>query len=104
MAILSRFPSKFSSRSPSFHYTTHQVNLFQVLRPHTICYIPSKFYYPGRESKKSVALTFDSENTFDSPVGKVCYACYYHLRDLQCIHKFLTFDTVAFVANTMVSS
>ena len=32
---------------------------------------------------KNLCVTFDSENTFDSYVGKVCHACYYHLQDLH---------------------
>ena len=31
---------------------------------------------------KNLGVTFDSYDTFDSHVGKVCRACYYHLRDL----------------------
>ena len=31
---------------------------------------------------KSLGVTFESEETFDSHVGKVCCACHYHLRDL----------------------
>ena len=42
---------------------------------------------------------FDSEDTFVSHVGKVCHACYYHVRDLQRICKFLTVDTAVLTAN-----
>ena len=34
----------------------------------------------------------------------VCRACYYHLRDLQRIHKYLTVDTAILVAHAMISS
>ena len=33
------------------------------------------------EEVKNLGVTLDSENTFDSHVGKVCHACYYHLQD-----------------------
>ena len=35
--------------------------------------------------------------TFDNHACKVCHACYYHLRDLQCICKVLTVDTALLV-------
>ena len=53
---------------------------------------------------KNLGVTFDLGNTLDSHVGKVCLACYYHLRDLRCICEFLTVDTAFLVANAMVSS
>ena len=30
----------------------------------------------------NLGVTFDSDNSFDNHVAKVCRACYYHLRDL----------------------
>ena len=36
---------------------------------------------------KNLGVTFDSDNSFDNHVAKVCRACYYHLRDLCRIHK-----------------
>ena len=54
--------------------------------------------------KIKLGVTFDSENTFDSHVGKVCCACYYNHRDLRHISKFLTLDTAVLLANAMVSS
>ena len=44
----------------------------------------------AEEVKKNLGVTFKSENPFDNHVGKVCHACYYYLRDLQHICKFLT--------------
>ena len=41
---------------------------------------------------------------FDNHVAKVCRACYYHLRDLRRIRKFLGVETAILLANTMVSS
>ena len=34
----------------------------------------------------------------------MCRTCYYHLKDLRCIRKFLTVDTAALLANSMISS
>ena len=44
------------------------------------------------------------EDTFESNICKVCCACYYHLRDLQHFHKFLTFDFAILLANAIVTS
>ena len=54
--------------------------------------------------EKNTGVTFDSEDTFDRNVGKVCHVCYYHLRDLRHICKFLTVDTAVLLANVKVSS
>ena len=53
---------------------------------------------------KSLGITFDSGNTFTSHITKVCYACYYHLKDLRCIRKFLIMETAALLPNSMISS
>ena len=42
---------------------------------------------------KNLGVTFDSDNSFDNHVAKVCRACYYHLRDLRRIRKFLSVET-----------
>ena len=38
---------------------------------------------------KNLGFIFDSDNSFDNHVAKVCQACYYNLRDLRQICKFL---------------
>ena len=53
---------------------------------------------------KNLGVIFDSDNSFDNHVAKVCRACYYHLRDLRRIRKFLGVETAILLANTMVSS
>ena len=50
---------------------------------------------------KNLGVIFDS---FDNPVAKVCRACYYHLRDLRRICKFLGVETAILLTNAMVSS
>ena len=40
-----------------------------------------------------LGVIFDSDNSFDNHVAKVCRACYYHLRDLRRIRKFLGVET-----------
>ena len=53
---------------------------------------------------KNLGVTFDSGNTFASHITKVCRACYYHLKDLRRIRKFLSVETAALLANSMISS
>ena len=53
---------------------------------------------------KNLGVTFDSGNTFASNITKVYYACYYHLKDLRRIWKFLSVETAALLANSMISS
>ena len=52
---------------------------------------------------KNLGVTFDSDNSFDNHVAKVCQACYYHLRDLRQILKFLSDETAILLANAMFS-
>ena len=56
------------------------------------------------DTVKNLGVTFDSGNTFTSHITKVCHACYYHLRDLRHIHKFLSVETAALLANSIISS
>ena len=53
---------------------------------------------------KNLGVIFDSDNSFDNHVAKVCRACYCHLRDLRRIRKFLSNETAILLANAMVSS
>ena len=52
----------------------------------------------------NLGVPFDSGNTFASHITKVCFACYYYLKDLGRIHKFLSVETAALMANSMISS
>ena len=51
---------------------------------------------------KTLGVTFDSGNTA-SHITKVCRA-YYHLKHLRSIQKFLSVETAALLANTMIIS
>ena len=93
--------------------TLHSFNLHFKLCPHSILTcgalipkFPATFHQisntPAEEAEQNSA--FESEDTFDSHVGKVCNACHYHLRDLLHIRKFLTVDTAVLMANVVVSS
>ena len=53
---------------------------------------------------KNLGVIFDSDNSFDNHVAKICRACYCHLQDLRRIRKFLSDETAILLANAMVSS
>ena len=53
---------------------------------------------------KNLVATFDSGDTFTSHITKVCCACYHHLKDLRRICKFLSVETAALFANSLISS
>ena len=53
---------------------------------------------------KNLGVIFDSDNSFDNHVAKICRACYYHLRDLRRIRKLLSDKTAILLASAMVSS
>ena len=53
---------------------------------------------------KDLGVTFDSGNTFASYITKVCRGYYYHLKDFRHIHKFLSVETTALLAISMISS
>ena len=59
--------------------------------------------FPTNEIK-NLGVTFDSGNTFASHITRVCHACYYHLKDFRCICKFLSVETAALLANSVISS
>ena len=59
--------------------------------------------YPT-DTVKNLGVTFDSGNTFTSHITKVCHARYYQLKDLRHLRKFLSVDTAALLANSMISS
>ena len=56
------------------------------------------------DKAKNLGVIFDSDNSYSSHVTSVCRACYYHMRDLRRIRKYLILDTAVLVANAMVSS
>ena len=56
------------------------------------------------DTVKNLGVTFDFGNTFTSHITRICPACYYHLKDLRRIHKFLSVKTAALLANSMISS
>ena len=56
------------------------------------------------DTVKNLGVTLDSGNTFTSHITNMCRACYYHLKEIGRICKFLSMDTGAFLAHSMISS
>ena len=54
------------------------------------------------DTVKNLGVTFDSGNT--NHITNMYRACYYHLKDLRRILKFLSVETAALLANSMISS
>ena len=72
---------------------------------------PSKNFQPNflefhlpTDTVMNLGFIFNSGNTFTSHITKVCHACYHHLKDLRCIRKFLSVETAALLANSVISS
>ena len=56
------------------------------------------------DTVKNLGVIFDSGNTFSNHITNTCRACYYHLKDLRRIRKYLSMETAALLANSMISS
>ena len=52
---------------------------------------------------KNLGVIFDSGNAFASHITRVCYANYYHFKDFRCMRKFLSVETTALLANSIIS-
>ena len=56
------------------------------------------------DTVKNLGVTFDSGNAFTGHITNMCHACYYHVKDSRHIRKFLSVETAALLANSMISS
>ena len=65
---------------------------------------PVPWKFPPTNKDKNLDVTFDSGNIFTSHITKVCHAWYHYLRDFRRIRKFLSVETAAMLANSMISS
>ena len=53
---------------------------------------------------KNLGVTFGSGSTFTNHITNMCHTCYYHLKDLRRIHKYLSVKTADLLSNSMISS
>ena len=68
---------------------------------------PVNFISNIMESVKSVRKIggiLDADKSMQRHIAHLCCVCYYHLRELQRVHRYLTHETAVKVANAMVSS
>ena len=56
------------------------------------------------ELVKNLGAILDAENAPQRHVANLCPVCYYHLRELQRVHRYLNHETAVKVANALVSS
>jgi hypothetical protein len=56
------------------------------------------------EKVRNLGVIFDSEFNFSAHVMAVCKACYYHIRDIARIRKFLPKPALITLSNALVSS
>ena len=53
---------------------------------------------------RNLGVIFDKNFTFRSHISAVCSSCFYHMRDLRCIHCHLDLDNAKLLATALVSS
>ena len=56
------------------------------------------------ESVKNLGVVLDAENSMQRHVAILCRISYYHLQELQRVHRNLNHETAVKVANALVSS
>ena len=54
------------------------------------------------ESVKNLGVILDAEKSMQRHVANICRTCYYHLRELRQVRRYLNHETA--VANALVSS
>mgnify|MGYP002259884042 FL=1 len=82
-----------------FGSTTQRNNLTTLL-PETLM---GETIQPS-SSAKNLGVTFDSEMSMSCHVASLCKSCFYHIRDLRRIRRFISKRTLITLANALVSS
>ena len=59
--------------------------------------------YPAK-SARNLGVNFDNNINFRSHISAICSACYYHIRDLQRIHRYLDLSGAKLLAHALMSS
>ena len=55
-------------------------------------------------SVSNLGVNFDESLNFKQHISKTCRCCFYHICDLRCIRRFLSFSVVKTIATALVSS
>ena len=56
------------------------------------------------DSVKNLRVVFDNDFSFSKHVSNVCRACYYYMKDLRRVRRYLTVSVATSLANALVSS
>ena len=59
--------------------------------------------YPT-DKVKNLGVIFDSEFNFSSQISAICKACYYNMRDISRIRKYLSKSATIMLANALITS
>ena len=59
--------------------------------------------YPAK-STRNLGVIFDKKFNFWSHISAICSACFYHIRDLRCIRRYLDLNNAKLLANALVFS
>jgi len=55
-------------------------------------------------SAQNFGIIFDEQLTFSDQISSVSKSCYYHIRQLRCIHPYLDTKTASTIATSIVHS
>ena len=56
------------------------------------------------DSARNLGFIFDSHLTLSDQISSLSKSCYYHIRELRCIHPYLNFKTASTIATSIVHS
>ena len=56
------------------------------------------------DSVRNLGVTFDNDFSFTKHINNVCRSCYYHMKDLRRIRRYLSVSVATALANALVSS
>ena len=56
------------------------------------------------DSARNLGFIFDSHLTFSDQISSLSKSCYYHIRELRCIRRYLDFKTASTIAKSIVHS
>jgi len=56
------------------------------------------------DSAWNLGFIFDSHLTFSDQISSLSKSCYYHIRELRCIRRYLDFKTASTIAKSIVHS
>jgi len=56
------------------------------------------------DSARNLGFIFDSHLTFSDQISSLSKSCYYHIREVRCIHPYLDFKTASIIATSIVHS